>query len=207
MTAPATAPAHVPACMTAAELALWQAGNGLTTGTKNGRRVYAGRAASPCDDCTLGYAADMRAAGRCDGTPGGVEEDDSMETPVTYASGGTTQHLRTRVTVVAPCASCVHARVCRMRPDDELVVAAELPLLDGALTATLTATVECMEYARATKSAARAATGGGASDQARAWNGGPLQKAPGHAHTPETKERLRRLALERAAAKKAGAAA
>ena len=28
---------------------------------------------SPCEECPLGFAADMRAIGRCDGVPAGVE--------------------------------------------------------------------------------------------------------------------------------------
>lgn len=185
-----------PACFDAAELADWSAG-----------RIGA------CADCEPGWHETSRASGCCNGVPRFAaipsEEDETMETPATYASGGPTQHLRTRVTVVAPCASCVHARVCRLRPGDELVVAAELPQLDVALTATLTATVECMEYAKAPRAAARMATGGGASDQARDWNGGPIQRGK-RSYSPEALERLRagaRKASAVKAAKKAGAAA
>lgn len=139
---------RIPACMDADEYALWARGNGVATGTKNGARVFTGRAESPCDDCPLGYAAEMRAIGRCDGTPGGVEEDEPMETPETYETTTTSAPVatRTRVTVVAPCESCVHARVCRLRPDAELDVRVSLPELATELTVTLTATVDCMEY-------------------------------------------------------------
>jgi len=36
-----------------------------------------GRAKSPCTDCTTEFAAEMRFAGRCDGTPGAVPKHSS----------------------------------------------------------------------------------------------------------------------------------
>jgi hypothetical protein len=33
------------------------------------------KAVRPCHDCPLGYAAEMRALGRCNGTPAGVAGD------------------------------------------------------------------------------------------------------------------------------------
>lgn len=176
-----------PLCFDEHELADWRAG-----------RIGA------CADCVPEWHENSRGAGRCNGVPRFAvipSEEDEMETPDPYgiALGGPTQHLRTRVTVVAPCASCVHARVCRLRPDDELVVAAELPLLDAALTATLTATVECMEYVRAPKAASRAATAD------------PYGLTrPKREISPEARERLRQGAMKTQAilaAKKAGAAA
>jgi len=54
-----------PACMDAAEWAAWSETN---DGRTPGLRVVLG-AASPCHDCTLAFALEMRADGRCDGTP------------------------------------------------------------------------------------------------------------------------------------------
>lgn len=137
--------AFTPACMDAAELALWTAANRRATG--GGVRRFRDDAPTPCHDCTLGYAADMRALGRCNGTPGGVEED---EMDMTTAIAEAAQIIgRRRVTTVAPCEGCVHARVCRLRPADSLEVSVTLPALADELTVTLTATVECSEYAKA----------------------------------------------------------
>lgn len=47
-------------CMTADEARLWDAAN----------RYMVHRAASPCDDCPLAFAREMRALGCCDGVPG-----------------------------------------------------------------------------------------------------------------------------------------
>jgi len=63
-----------PACMTAQEFALWRAAN---------RKLKSGTSAakSPCFDCPLGFAADMRTIGMCDGQPGGVPEEDDEPVP------------------------------------------------------------------------------------------------------------------------------
>lgn len=60
-----------PACMSDDELALWN--RRPTAGGRNSRRGWRG---TPCDDCLLWHALEMRAEGRCNGTPGGVEEED-----------------------------------------------------------------------------------------------------------------------------------
>jgi len=67
-----------PLCMDAAEWADWQASNPL--------RVR-GAVSRPCADCLLGFAADMRAAGRCNGSPGsdGGEADDHLVPTTTTA--------------------------------------------------------------------------------------------------------------------------
>lgn len=169
---------RIPACMDADEYALWERGNGVMNGTRNGARVYTGRAESPCDGCPLGYAADMRAVGRCNGTPGAVEEDEIVDTPASVAASEATEVIgRRRVTTIAPCESCVHARVCRLRPDPELVVKVNLPELATELTVKLTATVECMEYVRARQKSA-------------AENGAPLDR-PKRVISTEARERLR----------------
>jgi hypothetical protein len=61
-----------PACMEPDELAAW--------GEMNGRVRGSGQAQSPCTDCRLAFAIEMRAIGRCNGTPRGVEEDTEMGT-------------------------------------------------------------------------------------------------------------------------------
>lgn len=79
------APRWRPACMDDEEWALWKAAND---------RIYVGmQAARPCADCPLGHAADMRAEGRCNGTPGGVEEDDEHVDEGTVAA--VEEHRRT----------------------------------------------------------------------------------------------------------------
>jgi hypothetical protein len=44
-------------------------------------KVEYGRAGTPCIDCLIGYALEMRAKGLCNGTPGGAEEDDEPFPP------------------------------------------------------------------------------------------------------------------------------
>lgn len=62
------------ACMDPDEWEVWQDTNRRLTS-------FGDQATRPCDDCTLGFAADMRALGRCNGTPAGAdEEDEPMDT-------------------------------------------------------------------------------------------------------------------------------
>lgn len=37
------------------------------------------RAARPCEDCPLTFAAEMRAAGRCNGEPGCIVDEQSLQ--------------------------------------------------------------------------------------------------------------------------------
>jgi hypothetical protein len=53
-------PRRHPACMTEAEHMLWERAN----------RVADKRAESPCWDCPMAWAEQMRALDACDGTPG-----------------------------------------------------------------------------------------------------------------------------------------
>ncbi len=69
----ALAPAFTPACMEPDELASWQ--------EMNDRVLRQGRGVIPCMDCLAGFAAEMSAVGRCNGTPHGVEEDTEMDHP------------------------------------------------------------------------------------------------------------------------------
>lgn len=54
------------ACLEPAEWTAWQRANRLLT--------HSSQAARPCDDCLAGFAADMRAEGRCNGVPGEPRE-------------------------------------------------------------------------------------------------------------------------------------
>ena len=54
-----------PACMDAVEWAEWGARNPLANIPE------ADQVARPCEECPIGWAADMRAEGRCNGIPGG----------------------------------------------------------------------------------------------------------------------------------------
>ena len=48
-----------PACMTTEELLLWDEANRITSKT----------AETPCRDCPVAFAVEMRAVGRCNGVP------------------------------------------------------------------------------------------------------------------------------------------
>ena len=54
-------PGWAPACMSAAELALWRVA---------AEAVYLERDARPCVDCPLSWARERRAEGICNGEPG-----------------------------------------------------------------------------------------------------------------------------------------
>ena len=134
-------PGFRPACMAPDEHEAWLRMN---------RRTATARAvavARPCADCTLGYAAEMRAVGRCNGNPGGLEEEDpEMEEPIDVRL-----HRRLPVTLSPPpCASCVHEPVCALRATveglTEVPVAA--PAMPDGLRITLTAAVECAHWLR-----------------------------------------------------------
>lgn len=71
---PVPAEPRRPACMDDDEWQGWQAGNRLQN--------YQHQANSPCDDCITGFALAMRAEGRCDGIPLGVEDADPPLLPI-----------------------------------------------------------------------------------------------------------------------------
>lgn len=62
-----------PQCMEPDEWTAWQ-------GTNRRLTLHDDQAARPCADCLAGYAADMRAQGRCNGDPAGDHKDDEEET-------------------------------------------------------------------------------------------------------------------------------
>jgi hypothetical protein len=152
------AQAFPPDCMDAAEWADWQRLNPtraqFVTASK---RDLVDR---PCDDCPLGYAAEARARGCCNGSPGGVEEDE-MDTTIERAYGngetfaaeprGLTIPRRISLDIAAPpCVSCAHEPVCALRMAVEGLATVETsapPLPDG-LRLSLTATVECSHFLR-----------------------------------------------------------
>jgi hypothetical protein len=180
-----------PRCMTDEEYDSWSSKNAPMT---------LGKALRPCADCPLGYAADMRAEGRCNGTPGGVEEDEgdmATQPPPQIRAGAIALQPtpnRTLTTDVAvaldlPCPSCIHAPVCRIKASiegqlDRLAVAT--PRLDPALTIQLEAKVDCSLF-RPERPAKR---GGGPHGQKRNLS-------------PEERERRRQQALAMTAAKRA----
>jgi hypothetical protein len=153
-------PAWSPACMDADELAGWDEMN---------RRTQGGRAQLPCADCLVGFAAEMRAVGRCNGTPGGVEEDEDMGTfdyttpdvvtvvptlEAATAAGPKPLHThaaRVELALTAPpCGSCAHEPICALRAAFEGMATVETsapPLPDG-LRLALVATVECSHFLR-----------------------------------------------------------
>lgn len=133
-----------PACMGPDEWADWRAANPFTG------RMHE-QVARPCEDCLLGFAADMRAEGRCNGTPGGAPGDDEEET----MDQSIDLPVRALVAVTAPCGGCAHTAVCRIRPELEAIKAAQvaLPRVDG-VRVSVAATVECEHFARERGSAA-----------------------------------------------------
>lgn len=65
--------AWVAACMEPDEWEAWQ--------VSNRRIAVSGRAPRPCSDCPLGFAAEMRSVGRCNGSPNGVDDHEEDEMP------------------------------------------------------------------------------------------------------------------------------
>jgi hypothetical protein len=127
-----------PACMDADEFEAWAEANRRMT-------YRADRASRPCADCTLGYASEMRAVGRCNGSPAGVEEDlmDELEQA---------RPLRRLPVLLRPplCRSCSHLAVCSLRSAFEGMDAlpVDAPPFPGGLTVTLVAKVACAHYKR-----------------------------------------------------------
>jgi hypothetical protein len=148
MTAPpAAAVTWNPACMDEAERTEWEAANARI------KNLYAGtrQADRPCTDCTLGFAADMRAVGRCNGTPGGVEEEEPMEDTRTLALIESASTTKVGIAVSAPCGSCAHAPVCRLRGAVEALAKATIPVpkLEPGLAVELRGAIACEWFAKA----------------------------------------------------------
>lgn len=130
-----------PACMDADEWRAWLA--------MNDRLNQNLQATRPCHDCPLGHAADMRAEGRCNGTPGGVEEEDNDMDPVATAPETKVPTRQVRIAIAAPCGGCSHAEVCRIADEVRAIAEArvEVPRVGDGLTLELSGTVECRYFA------------------------------------------------------------
>jgi hypothetical protein len=131
----------MPLCMDPDEWAEWRRTNpiGLTATSAVAR---------PCADCLLGFAADMRALGRCNGTPGGAAVDEEEEEPMDQTS---TPPRRMALEVTAPpCGSCSHEPVCSLRSAFEGMASVEVGALSvpTGLRLSLVATVSCDHYLR-----------------------------------------------------------
>jgi hypothetical protein len=127
-------PAWSPLCMEPDEWADWQRLNPVLN-----QAIHAER---PCADCPVGYARQMRAIRRCNGTPGLKEEND----PVAERDDLTTIEVASD----APCPSCVHRTVCGMRTAVESLRKLEIlaPSLPKAVRTVISVEVECSEFLR-----------------------------------------------------------
>lgn len=123
-----------PACMDPAEWADWQRLNPVLNSLMHTER--------PCTDCPIGYARQMRAIGRCNGTPALVVE----ENPVIDSDDLTTIDVVSE----APCPGCAHRNVCSMRAGVEGLrsIEAVLPKLPRAIKTVVSVQVECSEFLR-----------------------------------------------------------
>lgn len=170
------------ACMEPAEWVEWVALNPALTRLSD-------RAERPCADCPASYAAEMRAVGRCNGYPRGVDMSENgvttMPRPLVNLTG-----KETTVDLALPCGRCAHAPVCRIKPQLEArleTLPVTLPQLDPAIRVALAATVECSQFLRAS----------GAKPAQRASGGQPGTRSP------ESRERMRQAQLDIAARKRA----
>jgi len=173
------------------ELAAWQEMRDRST-------AYHDRTARPCRDCLAGFAADMRAIGRCNGTPDGIEEDAEMDQPATPPPPRSlpVAHRVALDVAAPPCESCAHEPVCGLRAALEGIADVETtaPTLPAGLTFSLRATVECAHFLRdkAKPAPVRVLT-----SQERGQANGAALHRKGHPHSPETRERQSQAALAR----------
>lgn len=111
----------------------------------------------PCVDCPLGFAAEMRAIGRCNGQPGAVggrheaaeEDDDMIDRPGQPGPRGSAP----LELVPPPCGTCAHEPICVLKIALQKAKTAEVavaPLPDG-LSVVVTARVDCRFYTKAKK--------------------------------------------------------
>lgn len=134
-------------CMDGLEWAAWRVLNPLVG-------KYGDMAARPCTDCLLGFAADMRAIGRCNGEPGGVvdePEEEPMDLAMIPVPGPANVARRTALAVdPPPCASCAHEPVCALRAAFEGMAEIETtaPALPAGLRLELAAVVSCDFFLR-----------------------------------------------------------
>jgi hypothetical protein len=136
-----------PACMDDDERTAWEAKNARVTGMFGG----VGKADRPCTDCTLGFAADMRAIGRCNGAPGGVEEEETMDQDRTVTRIESAATTKVAIALAAPCGGCGHAPVCRLRESVEALArtTVSVPKLEPGLAVELRGTIACEWFVKA----------------------------------------------------------
>lgn len=145
MSAEPFAQAWAPLCMEPDEFAGWHEMRDRSTSGSD-------RAAIPCADCLAGFAAEMRAVGRCNGAPRGDEVDDMDRIAEAIAAprGLTIPHKVALEVVAPPCVSCAHEPICSLRQALEGMADVETtaPPLPAGLRLSLAATVICGHYLR-----------------------------------------------------------
>lgn len=129
-------------CMDPDELAEWHRRN------ETAASYVGGRAATPCEDCLLAFALEMRAIKRCNGTPGAaadVEDQDEPETPAEEKHMATVQVL-----ITAPCETCAHEPVCGRKAAIDTItsVGIERDPMPKGLSMVFSAAVDCDAYMR-----------------------------------------------------------
>ena len=139
-----------PACMEPPEWADWRARNPVA-GIPDADQV-----ARPCEECPIGWAVEMRAEGRCNGTPAGVAEDPDQvdEHEEDHAvEHENTPGTRIPVTLEAPCPGCIKSDVCSLRPRVEGLRSASVSIssIDPLVSVALAGTVTCGAFIRAPK--------------------------------------------------------
>ena len=137
------------ACMEPDEWALWLERNPQSLGFN--------AAARPCQDCPLGFAAEMRAVSRCNGEPAGLELDEEEDTvDVRDLGAGSQVTQERRIELIAPCPTCLHRPVCGLKDKLERAQEADVTMarLPDELHVVISAKVDCAFYAK-DKGAAR----------------------------------------------------
>ncbi len=126
------------------DYAAWIGFNGRLLAQHSGHH-----ATTPCDDCLLPYAIEMRAVGKCNGHPAGVESDE--DEPDEPAERRRAMATTVRSIVTGPdCQACVHLEVCNRREAivDLDATDVEMETLPKGLSVVVSAQVECDAYAR-----------------------------------------------------------
>jgi hypothetical protein len=144
----------VAACMEPDEWALWLERNPRALGG-------AAIANRPCVDCPLGFAAEMRSEGRCNGSPGAVggrhEEDDEEDDVIEPRSLGGVRAGTALELTPPPCGTCQHEPICVLKVALARAKTAEVAMasLPDGLSVAVSARVDCRFYNRV-KGASRA---------------------------------------------------
>lgn len=116
---------------------------------------------TPCHDCMPDYALEMRAEGRCNGHPRGVEPDED-EAPLPAPVARKERHMATvNVALSVPCATCAHEPICnRLSSIARLneAFAVEHGSLPRGLSVALSASIDCDAYMHLRKSPVKATT-------------------------------------------------